>query len=127
MANVKQHHTPEEVKEVVNRQVSRKIANVRFNSPKDLSAGRDVPFSTQAKAHFVGFCRLIRSYAVRLSCHFVATESLSHKKIPAKVWVDSRSRGLTPLCCNDTQLARGIFSSHNPNIKLNSGCCLAGR
>jgi len=32
---------------------------------------------TQAKAHFVGFCRLIRSYAVRLSCHFVATESLS--------------------------------------------------
>jgi hypothetical protein len=36
-----------------------------------------LPFSTQAKAHFVGFCRLIRSYAVRLSCQSVATESLS--------------------------------------------------
>jgi hypothetical protein len=30
-----------------------------------LLAGREVPFSTQAKAHFVDFCRLIRSYAVR--------------------------------------------------------------
>ncbi len=58
MGHVKQHtHPIGEVRGedkntyecVLKQQNSRKIANVRFSSPEVLLAGREVPFSTQAK------------------------------------------------------------------------------